>query len=147
MYPPVVGPIIDIEHDLLGSVHGTVATAEDPVWATFLGPVVVQVPVLRPGHVGIILLDPTEHLLVERLLERLGMRHPVSRVRVLLFEILDDLGILLLPEPRVLIDTDISVGRDLDRSLWRIGWSLGGHGSASCHEKKKCRQQDAGVHG
>ena len=61
----------------------------------------------RDAEVG--LLDAAEHLLVERLLQRLRRLHDRFGVGVLGLQVLDDLGVLLLSQPEVVVGQRVAV--------------------------------------
>src|SRR3989454_8696993 len=64
-------------------------------------------PPVRDGRV--VLFDPAEHLRVERLLEWFGRLHHLVGVGVLGPDVREDLRIVLLPEPGVVVLTTVAV--------------------------------------
>src|SRR5882724_8093569 len=65
------------------------------------------------GEVG--LQDAAEHLLVQLFLERLGVAKNYIGVGVLGVEVGDDLRIILIAEPRVIVDEAVAVNNGFDR--------------------------------
>ena len=97
-----LGQRIQIERDLLRPFRPPLATM-NRILLPRLRPRVVQPPAVRVGDALIILLDPRQHLPVERFLERDGRLHDRVRVRVLRLEIRRHLRIVLSPQPRVVV--------------------------------------------
>ena len=64
---------------------------------------------MRDGHAEVGLLDAPEHLLVERLLQRLGRLHDRLGVGVLRLEIRDDFRVRLLAQPEVVVVQRVAV--------------------------------------
>jgi len=70
---------------------------------------------IRGSLVG--LLDPAQHLLIERSLEALGRIHDCSSVGVLGLQVADDFLAGLLPQPEVVVNERVAVDR---RGLGRL---------------------------
>ena len=110
-----LGHLVDIDHDLLGRLQRALLAAEDRVLLALFDArvVVVIVPLVRRRHVG--LLDARLELVKQRLFERLGMGRHCGRVLVLRLEVLDDLGIVALAEPVIVVGADVAVLFELPR--------------------------------
>src|SRR5207244_10668047 len=112
---------VEAEGDLLGRLEAPVFATEDRVLLALLRARVVDVvaPPVRDGRV--VLLDPAEHLGVERRLERSGRGHHLVGVGVLGPEVREDLGVVPVPEPGVVVLATVAVD-DVDfRDFLRDG--------------------------
>jgi hypothetical protein len=101
--------LVQVEHDLLGGRRYTSAPAEDRILQTLLRPGIEEVFALRVGHGYIGLLDPRQHLAIERLAKRGERGETVVGVGVLRLEIGADLGILTFTQPTVVVDQCLAV--------------------------------------
>jgi len=111
-----------VEDDFFGRGERPLFAEVDRVILSLLGAVVVPVAVVEVGDGEVGLLDAAEHLVVELLLERLGVLHPGGGVRVFRLEVGDDLGVGLIADPEVVVGADFAVeGVDLgdDSGGWR----------------------------
>ena len=104
-----LGQAIQVERHLLGRLRAPRPAAVDRVLLALLRPRVVGEAAERDGHGRVVLLDPREHLLVERALERRGRRHRAVGVRVLGLEVRAHLGVVLGAEPRVAVLAALAV--------------------------------------
>ena len=69
------GPLVLVEQHLFQCAIGVTAPAEDRILLAGLGADVVEPAALEFGHAEVRLLDPSEQLLVQRLLQCPGGRH------------------------------------------------------------------------
>jgi hypothetical protein len=92
-----LGQLVDVEGDLLGGLDRPLLAAIDGVLLALLGARVVEVAALAIGDVDVGLLDPRQHLLVERFLEGLGGLHDRVGVGVLGLEVRLHLRVGLVP--------------------------------------------------
>ena len=114
-----LGQAVEVERDLLGRVEARVLATQDRVLLALLRARVVEVAAPSVGDRRVVLLDPAEHLRVERLLERRGRFHHQVGVGVLGPQVREDLGIVTVPEPGVVVLTTVVVD-DVDlRDLLR----------------------------
>jgi hypothetical protein len=99
---------VHVEEHFFGRLHRARAPAVDGVLLPFdLALVVPEAAApIRHGLVG--LLDAREHLRVEALAERLQGPHHCGRIRVLRVEVRDDRGVVLLAQPRVVVDAALA---------------------------------------
>ena len=115
--------LVEVQQDLFRRAVGFQTATEDRVLPAGLGPVVVEPAVPRHRNREILLLDPAAELLVEPLLKRLGAPHDRFGVPVLGLEIRQDLRIVPVPQPVVLIDPALAVDRvdvgDRTGERWR----------------------------
>ena len=138
-----LGELIEVEHDLFGAGHAALAAAHEGVLLPFLRARVVEVLADARRHTEVGLLDAPEHLLVERLLQRLRRPHHSLGVGVLSLEVGGDVGIGFFAEPEVVVGQRVAVdargvrhlagdGRDrgalLPHRLSRQGGSQGHRG-------------------
>ncbi len=100
--------LVHVEQHLLGGLHRALAPAIDRVLAALQLARVVPVAAAAVGHALVGLLDAREHLAVELLAERLERGHRRPRVAVLGLEVGDDLGVLLLAQPVVVVDAPVA---------------------------------------
>src|SRR5262249_31970940 len=105
--PP--GEFVDVEQDLLVAVEAAPLAAMDRVLLTFLRSRKVPVIPLADRYAQVGLLDAGQELLVEPVLERPGWLHDRLGVGVLGLEVLDDLEVLLLPQPVVVVEERCAV--------------------------------------
>jgi hypothetical protein len=117
-----------VEGDLLLAVLPALA-AEDRVLLALLVARVVEVAALRVRRLGIVLLQASERFLVERLRQPRQRLERRGRVRVLGPQVLDDLRVLPLAEPEVIIDARLAVLDDRLRLLRRDGRPQSGFGA------------------
>jgi hypothetical protein len=110
-----------VQQDLLGRLEGTFAAAEDRVLLPLLGARVVPVAILEERRCRVRLLDPREHFLVERLLQRLGRFHHRVRVGRFRAQVLLHLGGALVPQPEVVVREGVPVELHRVRHLARDG--------------------------
>src|SRR5207253_6189950 len=103
------GEDVQVERHLLGRVYMSGPPAEDGVLLALLGPRIVEVAAPPVGDGLVVLLDAAEHLPVERLLERRGGLEARVGVGVLGLEVGDDLGVVLLAEPEVVVLAPVAV--------------------------------------
>ncbi len=138
--PPLRQGVLVQQH-LLCRVQVVALATVDPVLLTFLRARVIEIVVDAHGHREVGLLDPAQHLVVELLLELFGVLHDGGRVRVLLFEVIDDLRVVALSKPVVRVEPLLPVplrtvgdpGGDRRRDLHRrsdIGKGEPGHSSS-----------------
>jgi hypothetical protein len=110
--------LVYIEDDLFGSARvgsvfrrkgGAWLAAKDWILRTLLGPGVVPVLALAKGHRDVGLLDMADHLSVESLLEfGCGLKDS-SGIGVFRLEVGDDLGVVALAKPGVVVDQRVAV--------------------------------------
>ena len=103
------GELVHVQQRLLGGIGLVTMPAEDGILRPGLGPGVVEPAVFARGHRQIRLLDPSPQLLVEPLLETLGVPHDPVGVAVLRLEVGQDFRILAVPEPEVFVDPAFAV--------------------------------------
>ncbi len=114
-----LGHRVLIEDDLLGRVEAPLLARHDGVLLPLDGARVVVVVADPFGNGEIGLLDARQELLVELLLERLGVLHRRIRVRVLGGEIRHDIGVAAVAQPEVVVHADVAVQRV------HLGYDLG----------------------
>ena len=139
------GELIEIEEDLLRTVHAALAAAAIRVLLAFFGARVIDVLADSSRHGEIGLFDPTEHFFVQVLLQTLGRRHDRIGVGVLGLEILDDLRVRFFPQPEVIVLERAIVDRRFvryfpgDRRLHGQAADLrqGGGYEQSCNERRR----------
>ncbi len=104
-----LGQHVGVEHDLFRLFRRTALTGIDRVLFSLLVArvVIIVVAPVRHRHVG--LLEPPFDLFEQFLLEVARMRHFFGGVFVLLIQMLDDLGILPLAQPIVVIHAHMAV--------------------------------------
>ena len=107
-------------------IHGLAAV--DGVLQALFGAVVVPVRAVAEGNRDVSLLDVAEHLGVELVAERSERGGLRLGVAVLGFEVGDDLGIVLVAEPGVVVDEGLAVDRGLGVNLFGDGRKKVGHG-------------------
>ena len=112
-----LGELVQVQIDLLGRVEAPLPAAVDRVLLPLLGTRVVVEPAVAHRHREIRLLDPAEHLGVERVLQPLARLHDPRGVGVLRLEVGDDLGVRLLAQPEVVVGEAIPVQLADDRLL------------------------------
>ena len=100
---------VEVQRHLLRRVETSRLAAEDRVLLALLRARVVEVAASPVGDGLIVLLDAAEHFLVERLLKRLGPLHDRVGVRVLGREVGDDVRIVLVPEPEIIVLAPVAV--------------------------------------
>ena len=96
----------------------------DGVLLAFFGARVVPVAVVADWHFAIGLLDAAEHFLVNGLAERFESLGHCLRVRILRFEVLDDIRVALVLDPEVIVRARFAVQVELvrnDLGSWRRG--------------------------
>jgi hypothetical protein len=100
-----------VEQDFFGRLERALLSRVNLILLPFLRArvVVERIAAHRDGEVG--LLDAAEHLLVQLLLERLEVLRHLVGVGVLCLQILDDIGILAIAQPEVVVDEDVAVNR------------------------------------
>src|SRR5580658_9126637 len=76
---------------------------------TLLGAAEIEISAQAVGNGQIRLKYPAKHFLVERFLKRLGRSQDGVSVRVFCFEVRNDLGILFVAQPGVMIDAAVTV--------------------------------------
>ena len=103
------GELVQVQQHLLGRIRLVTTPAEDGILRPGLGPGVVEPAVFARGHRQIRLLDPSPQLLVEPLLETVGVPHDPVGVAVLGVEVGQDVRILAVPEPEVFVDPAFAV--------------------------------------
>ena len=136
--------LVEVEQHLLGRLHRAFAAREDRVLLTLLGARVVHVAGVTVRDVGVGLLDAREHLLVEPLLKRPEvLRHRV-RVRVLGVEVGDDLRVLLVAHPEVVVRELCAVNLDGARRLLRDRRRGGRRGGCVVVRLRLCHGQNVG---
>src|ERR1700704_5887952 len=87
----------------------------------------IEIAAQSVGNGKIGLQDAAEHLLVQLFLERLGVRQNYIGVGVFGVEVGDDLRIIFVAEPGVIVDEAVAVNDGFnrltlcDRGLWRAG--------------------------
>jgi hypothetical protein len=101
--------LVDVEINLFGGREAALLAAVDRILFALLGARIVVEPVLARRHGEVGLLDPPEHFLVERLLQRRERLHHRFGVGVLGLEVLHDLRTALLAQPEVLVVEAIAV--------------------------------------
>ena len=104
-----LGKRVEIEEELLGSIHAALAAAHVGVLLPLFRARVIKVLADARRHTEVGLLDAAEHLRVERLLQHLGRLHHLFGVGVLALQVLDDLRVALLPEPEVVVLEGVAV--------------------------------------
>ena len=109
-----LGQRVEVQGDLFRRLRRPLATM-NRVLLPRLRPRVVQPPPEDVRNALIILLDPRQHLLVQRLLKLHGRLHDRIRVRVLRLQIRRHLRTVLVPKPRVVVLPPLTVQLD-DRS-------------------------------
>ena len=137
------GELVRVEHHFFRRVESSLPPAMDRILLPLLGPRVIEecpFPV-RDGEIGF--LDPSEHLGIELLLERLGRLHQGVGVRVLGVEVRANLRVVLPAKPEVVVLPLLSVndvhfrqppcGRRTRRSLPREQIDPGGESEPACH--------------
>jgi hypothetical protein len=131
-----LGQAVELERDLLLRLEGALPAAVDGVLLPLLGARVVVEIAPAVGNVLVRLLDPAEHLPVERLLEGLRVLHHRVGVGVLGLEVRPDVRVLFLAQPVVVVDEALAV--DLGRLRGGPGHRrvrLGAVGGGQCaHE-------------
>ncbi len=149
-----LGERVQVEEDLLGAVPRGLP-AVDPVLLPLLRPVVVQERAVAVGDGQVRLLHVGEHLVVERLLERLGRLEDRVGVRVLGLEIGRDLRVRLLAQPEVRVGPRVAV-QEVDllhllRHWWsgrnrrRLGWGVGGGDGHGGEDEAQGRSAHGGL--
>jgi hypothetical protein len=81
----------------------------DGILLAFLGACVVPVFAFADRHTQVGLLDTAKKLLIEPVLKRIGRLHDRLGIRVFGLQVLDDLRVLLLSEPVVVIHERLAV--------------------------------------
>src|SRR4029077_11004741 len=99
----------------------------DRVLLALLRARVIEVAAAAEGHRGVILLDAAEHLLVERLLERLRGLQELAGIGILFAEIGGDGGIVLLAQPEVVVLARVAVEHVDLGDFFRDRWYRHGH--------------------
>lgn len=126
-----LGEFVDVEDDLLGGVEGAVFAAMDGILFSLLGAAVIPPLALLGGWVGIGFFETADHLLVELLAELLERGGDGVGVGVFGAEVGEDGGVLLLAEPKIVVDAGIAVDGDVlgffigERGLGRAEGELG----------------------
>ena len=148
------GELVDVEKNLLRRIDGSLLAAENRVLFAFLRPAVEEIAALGIRRRVVGLLDPTKHLGVKRFLKLFVGRHHRVGVRVLGLEMIDDLRILLLAQPEIVIRQLVAVQPDNFRLLLRGGRSRGlgielsecGHGEQGREDPNQLGRE-SGAHG
>ncbi len=103
------GQLVQVEGDLLGSFEGLRLAAVDRVLLALFRARVVPEGALAVGDVHVRLLDPREHLLVERVLEGDGGLHHRVGVGVLGLQVGRHVGVRLVAQPEVVVHAPVAV--------------------------------------
>ena len=130
------GSDIHIEQHFFVGVHGALAPAIDRVLLAFFISSVIEVVSVRNGRGLIDLCHSRLHLLDESLLKISVLPENTVRIRVFLFEILNDLGVFTFTKPVVLVDANVSVYFEFG-GLFRSGRCFLFVGTAGHNQGKK----------
>ena len=106
-----LGKLIDIKNDLFNGLQRFTFAAINRIVQSLDRARVIEIRTIAIGNTQIGLLDAPEHLVVQRLLELLGVRHDGFGVVVLRIEVRDDGWIGLFAKPGVIINARIAVQR------------------------------------
>ena len=104
-----LGELVQIEHHLLGRLQAAGLATVDRVLLALLGARIVVVAAQAIGHGLVVFLDARQHLGVERFLEGHGGLHHRVGIGVFRGQVGDDLGVVLLPHPVVIVLAHIPV--------------------------------------
>ena len=139
------GSDIHIEQHFFVGVHGALAPAIDRVLLAFFISSVIEVVSVRNGRGLIDLCHSRLHLLDESLLKISVLPENTVRIRVFLFEILNDLGVFTFTKPVVLVDANISMHFEFSGIFGRcrrarfIGTAGSQYRKAADHYRNSCQ--------
>jgi hypothetical protein len=102
---------VAVEQDFLGAFHAALAAALHRILFALFSTRVIIIFAAPAGNRKIGLLDAAEHLLVERLFERMQLLGQRFRICVFGLEIFDDLRIRFFAEPKIVVDHGCAVAR------------------------------------
>lgn len=135
---------VEVEEDLLSAPRRWLP-AVDRILQALLRARVVRVGAVLHRHRHVGLLDAGDELLEELLLERLGRCHARLGEGVLGREVRQDLRILALVEPEVVVDAHVAMGLETVGALLADGRRSGSRGSGGgvVHRGRAARGDDA----
>src|SRR6266550_1145734 len=117
-----LGQRVGVDHDLFRGVHGTALAGVDGIVLAFHEPRIVEVIALAERHGLVVLQHAPLQLVVESSLQRLRGGHDGLGVRILVFEVFDDVRIIPVLEPVVLVDAHGAKLVEAVRPHRRHGW-------------------------
>ncbi len=100
---------ICVQHDLFRLLQRAALAREDRVLFALLETGIVIIIIALVGHRHVGLLETSFDFLKETFLEFPGMRHLFGSIFVFIIQILDDLGILPLAQPIIVIHSDVAM--------------------------------------
>ncbi len=113
----ILADLVEVQHDLLVGIQRAVLAGQDAILQPLLCARVIEVVALAHRDREIGLLDAREHLVVQLLLQRLGVLQERLAMDVLGLEMSGDRRCALLAQPVVIIDPRVAVNGDLVRVL------------------------------
>ena len=110
---------ISIQHDLFRVVQRIFFTGEDRVFLPLFVAGVIKKTVALIGNGHVRLFDSSFDFLEELLLQRLGMSHDAIGIFVLGLEIGENLRVIAIPQPVVVVHTRVAMFFKLGGNLFR----------------------------
>ena len=117
----LLSQFIFVQYDLFLGVKRALFSAVNRVVLPFLSAGVVEVVGLSSRHRGIILLGPGDHLVVESLLQLLGVLHHFLGVVVFGLQVRSDLRRISISQPEVIVHSRVTVQGGRFRNFLRSG--------------------------
>ena len=117
-----LGELIYIEHDFFRRVHAGFTPAPDRILLACLGTRVIEIVAVLVRYIYIGLLDATEQLVIELLLQRFGRLHDSLGIGVLGIEVSFDFRVFLVAQPEVVVDELVTVDLGHFWNLLGDGW-------------------------
>jgi len=101
--------LIQIQQELFRGTLRLAPAEVERILLTLVRAGEIEIAAQAVGNREVRLLDAAKHFLIELLLKLLGRLQDCVRVRVLGYQVGDDIGIFFLAEPSIVIDAAIAV--------------------------------------